>query len=259
MSGTTAQLAATDRLEGVLRMADDSLILSHRIAEWTSRAPQIEEDLALVNIALDLLGQARHLLTFAADIQGEGNTEDDLAFLREEHEFRNVILVEQPTLHEYAKLVAVLFYFSAYSVPLYEHLTQSRDSRLVEIAAKSLKEVLYHREHAASWVIRLGDGTQESHVKMQQAIDEFWPIAGDLFEVDEVTERLAGGGFIPHPSVLKTNWEATLREVLTEAALSVPSRGFRQGTGRQGVHSEYMGYLLAEMQYVHRLHPGATW
>lgn len=259
MSVAATDVAATDRFEYVLRLADDSLILSHRVAEWTSWAPQIEEDLALVNIGLDLLGQARNLLSYAGEIEGEGRSEDDLAFLRQEREFLNVVLVEQPTLHEFAKLIAVLFYYSAYSVPLFKLLSSSPDTTLAEIAAKSLKEVRYHLEHAAGWVLRLGDGTEFSHERMQEAIDEYWPIAGDLFEADALVERLASQGVVPHPSVMRSAWEATVSEVLDEATLSKPERGFRSGAGRIGLHSEHLGYILAEMQYTHRLHPGAQW
>ena len=261
MSATTTVHDATraDRFEYVIRLADDSLILSHRLSEWASWAPQLEEDMALTNIALDLLGEARLLLTYAGEIEGQGNTEDDLAFLREEHEFRSVMMVEHETVHHFAKAIAVLFYYAAYAVPLWERLSDSRDSRLAEIAAKALKEARYHLEHASGWVIRLGDGTDESHARMQEAIDEFWPLAGDVFEVDPVVERLAMNGVVPHPDTIKSAWDATIAAVLSEATLTKPERPFRQGTGRQGLHSEHLGYALAEMQYVHRLHPGAEW
>lgn len=261
MSAVTASAEVTskDRFEYVIRLADDALVLSHRLAEWASWAPQLEEDMALVNMGLDLLGQARLLLTYAGEIEGEGNTEDDLAFLREEHEFRCVLLVEQPTVHHYDQLIAVLLYFSAYYVPLLERLTGSTDRRLAEIASKSLKEARYHLEHAAGWTVRLGDGTEESHARMQKAIDDLWPLAGDVFEADEITERLAAHGVVPHPSTIKPTWDRTIEQVLAEATLTLPERGHRQGTGRQGVHSEHLGYVLAEMQYVHRLHPGAEW
>lgn len=178
MSASTAtEVSRKDRFEYTIRLADDALILSHRLAEWASWAPQLEEDMALVNIGLDLLGQARLLLTYAGEIEGEGNTEDDLAFLREEHEFRSVLLVEQPSRHEFDTLIAQVFYFSAYYVPLLERLTKSTDVRLAEIAVKSLKEARYHLEHASGWVIRLGDGTEVSHDRIQKALNELgrWP------------------------------------------------------------------------------------
>ncbi|WP_370894854.1 1,2-phenylacetyl-CoA epoxidase subunit PaaC [Janibacter sp. GXQ6167] len=260
MAATAVQdVARKDRFEYVIRLADDSLILSHRVAEWASWAPQLEEDMALVNIGLDLLGQARLLLTYAGEIEGEGNTEDDLAFLREEHEFRSLLLVEQPTVHHFDQLIAQLFYYSAYALPLWERLVDSADSRLAEIAAKSVKEARYHLEHAAGWVIRLGDGTAESHARIQDAVDALWPLAGDFAEVDPVVEEMASHGLAPHPEALMSAWDATVTEVFAEATLTKPERGFRQGTGRQGLHSEHLGYLLAEMQYIHRLHPGAQW
>ncbi len=261
MSASTAvqDSTRTDRFEYVIRLGDDSLILSHRLSEWSSWAPQLEEDIALTNIALDMLGEARLLLTYAGEIEGQGNTEDDLAFLREEHEFRNVLLVEHPTVHHFAKAMAILLYYTAYVVPLWERLCDSKDTGLAEIAAKALKESRYHLEHAAGWVIRLGDGTPESHARMQEAIDEFWPLAGDVFEVDDVVERLAMNGVVPHPDTIKPVWDATIDAVLSEATLTKPERGFRQGTGRQLLHTEHLGYALAEMQYIHRLHPGAEW
>lgn len=261
MSGSTALLDVSSkaRLDYVLRLADDSLILSHRASEWASWGPQLEEDMALVNIGLDLLGQARLLLTYAGEIEGEGNTEDDLAYLREEHEFRNVELVEQPTLHEFDRVVAVLFLFSAYYVPFLERLADSRDARLAEIATKALKESRYHLEHSAGWMVRLGDGTEDSHTRIQTAIDEFWPLVGDLFEVDATTEEMASHGIAPHPTTVRPLWEATVDAVLAEATLTKPERPFRAGQGRQGLHSEHLGYILSEMQYIHRLHPGAQW
>ncbi len=248
-----------DRFEYVIRLADDALILSHRVAEWASWAPQLEEDMALANIGLDLLGQARLLLTYAGEIEGEGNTEDDLAFLREEQEFRSIWLVEEPSLHEYNKLIAQLFYFSAYYVPLLERLASSVDRTLAEIAVKSLKEARYHLEHAAGWVVRLGDGTEESRAKMQQAVDHLWPLTGDAFDVDPVVERLAATGVVPHPGTVRPVWDRTVDAVLAEATLTKPERAQRVGSGRQGLHSEHLGFVLAEMQYIHRLHPDAQW
>lgn len=254
-----SDVSEADRFSYVIRLADDRLVLSHRLSEWVSWAPQLEEDMALANVALDLLGQARSLLTYAGEIEGEGNSEDDLAYLREEHEFRSCELVEQPTRHEFGKAIAGLLFFSAYQVPLLESLSGSRDQRLAQIAEKSLKEARYHLEHAASWVIRLGDGTQESHQRMQSAVDQFWTYAGELFEVDELTTRLTAAGVSPDLTKIKEAWDTTIDSVLDEATLGRPSSPFRAGTGRSGVHSEHLGYVLAEMQYIHRLHPGAQW
>lgn len=261
MSASThiSELTAADRFEYVIRLADDSLIYSHRLAEWTSWAPQLEEDMALTNIALDLLGQARSLLTYAGDIEGEGNDEDDLAYLREEHEFRSCLLVEQPMRDDFGVEMARLLFYSAYSVPLMEALSESRDQRLAEVAVKSLKEVRYHLEHAIDWVIRLGDGTEQSHERMQACLEEMWPYVGELFEADELTERVVRAGLAPDPERLQRAWDNVVRDTLGAATLELPTRRFNEGTGRSGHHSEHLGFLLAEMQYVHRLHPGARW
>ncbi len=243
----------------LLRLGDDALVMSHRIAEWTSWAPQLEEDMALVNIGLDLLGQVRNIYTYAGVVGGEGKTEDDLAYLREEHEFTCVHLVEHPTVHHFGRAMAQLFYWSAYAVPLWEQLSRSSDSSIAEIAVKSLKEARYHLEHAAAWVVRLGDGTEESHGKIQEALDHFWPYTGDLFRTDELNDRLVAAGVAADLATVKAAWDATVASVLAEATLPMPTVRLRDGTGRAGTHTEHLGYLLAEMQYIHRLHPGASW
>ena len=252
-------LSTADRFAYVIRLADDNLIYSHRLAEWTSWAPQIEEDLALVNIGLDLLGQARLLLTYAGYIEGEENGEDDLAYLREEQDFRSCLLVEQPMNHDFGAEMARLLYYSAYTVPLFQRLVESRDHQLAEIAEKSIKEVRYHLEHAVDWVIRLGDGTDESHRRMQSGINDMWRYAGELFQTDAVTDAMVRAGVAPDPTMLKEHWDATVAETLSQATLELPTRPFAEGTGRIGRHSEHLGFLLAELQYVHRLHPGAKW
>ncbi len=254
-----AQVSAADRYDYVIRIADDSLILSHRIAEWTSWAPQLEEDMALVNIGLDLLGEARLLLTYAGTLAPEPKTEDELAYLREEPEFRCVDLVEHPTVHHFGRAMVQLFLYAAYAVPLWTRLSESTDRSLAEIAAKSLKEARYHLEHSAGWVIRLGDGTEESHTKMVEALELFWPLADDLFQTDALTEKIVAAGIGPDPELLRTEWRRTVEQVLAEATLDVPTLSFILGEGRSGVHSEYLGYALAEMQYIHRLHPGVEW
>lgn len=251
--------AERDLHDYVLRLGDDSLVLSHRLAEWTSWAPQIEEDLALANIALDLLGQARLLLTLAGQVEGAGRTEDDLAYLRDDREFRNVLLVEEPTLHDFAAAVGVLLLYAAYAVPLWAALTDSAEPRLAAIAAKAVKEARYHRQHAADWVVRLGDGTAHSHQRMQAAVEVLWPLSGDLLAGDEVTARLVDAGVAADPAALTVAWHEAVSAVLGEATLEVPQREFRPGTGRAGVHSEAFGPMLAEMQSVHRRHPGASW
>lgn len=258
-AGSLAQVSPAERYEYVLRLGDDNLILSHRVAEWCSWAPQLEEDMALVNISLDLLGQARLLLTYAGTLTDSRKTEDDLAYLREEDEFRCVDLVEYPTVHEYGQVVAQLFLYSAYAVPLWRRLTQSTDPALAEIAAKSLKEARYHLEHSAGWVIRLGDGTEVSHAKMVEAFELLWPLADDLFQTDALTDTMVAAGIGPDPKELAAEWRATVEQVFAEATLALPTVRFRAGRGRSGVHSEYLGYALAEMQYIHRMNPGVEW
>lgn len=244
------------RQEYALRLADDALILAQRLGEWSSSAPELEEDIALTNIGLDLLGQARELLTYAGELEGAGRDEDDLAYLRTEREYTCCQLVEQPN-GDFGTTMARQLYFSTYQLALYEELADSADERLAAIAAKSAKEVAYHRDHASGWVIRLGDGTALSHERMQCGLDQLWRFCGELFEPDEVTGRLAG--IAVDPQRLLPAWNGHIDAVLAEATLSRPSGAWLPGTGRGGMHSEYLGYLLAEMQYLHRLHPGALW
>ena len=245
--------------EYLLRLADDALILSHRLAQWASRAPQIEEDIALTNIGLDLLGQARALFTRAGEWEDAGRDEDDFAYLRQERDFRCCLLVEQPDRDDFAIAMVRQLLFSAYQLPLLQELSRSTDSEVAGIAAKGVKEVRYHLEHAAGWTIRLGDGTDESHRRSQAAVDALWPYTGELFESDDVTRAVAASGFGVDPATVRAEWDRMVDTVLAEATLERPAGEPRTGTGRRGVHSEQLGYLLAEMQYLHRLHPGAVW
>lgn len=241
-----------------LRLGDDALVLSHRLAEWSSRAPVLEEDIALTNIGLDLLGQARALLTYAGEAEGAGRSEDDLAYLRSESEFTNCQLVEQPN-GDFGVTMARQLFFSAYQLELHRRLAGSGDGTLAAVAAKAVKEVTYHLDHAAGWVIRLGDGTDESHQRMQAAIDRLWPFTHELFETDDVAARLAATGVGVDPPGLRPAWEQQIDAVLGAATLERPVDGWRPGGGRRGVHTEHLGFLLAEMQHLHRSHPGATW
>lgn len=241
-----------------LRLGDDALILAQRLSEWASRAPDIEEDIALTNIALDLLGQARVLLDYAGKVEGAGRDEDDLAYLRTEPEFLNVHLVEQEN-GDFAHTIARQLFFSTYQLALYEELISSKDDVLAGVAAKGVKEAAYHRDHAQQWTLRLGDGTEESHRRMQAAVDRFWPFTPELFESDEVTRALAARGIGVDPSVLRPRWEQAIDDVLREATLRKPELIWASYGGRRGVHTECFGYLLAEMQYLHRLHPDASW
>ncbi len=241
-----------------LRLGDDALVLSHRLGEWIAGAPQIEEDIALGNIALDLLGQARALLTYAGQLEGAGRDEDALAYLRDEREFVNLQLVEQPN-GDFAVTMGRQLVFAAYQYELYDRLAGSADRTLAAIAAKAVKEVAYHRDHATQWVLRLGDGTDESHRRMQAGLDQIWPYVGELFEADERTTALAGEGVAVAPTTLREPWAAYVEPVIAAATLSLPEPSFRGTGGRRGLHTEAMGFLLAEMQHLHRSHPGASW
>jgi ring-1,2-phenylacetyl-CoA epoxidase subunit PaaC len=239
-----------------LRLGDDALILSQRTAELSSNAPELEEDVALTNIALDLLGQARALLTYAGSF--DGRTEDDLAYLRGEREFVNCQLVEQPN-GDFAVTMARLLYFSTYQLGLYERLTASTDGTIAGVAAKAVKEAAYHRDHATEWTLRLGDGTDESHRRMQDAAERMWPYTHELFESDALVRRLAEDGVGVDPAVLRDQWRGYVGAVFAEATIDLPADGWRPSGGRRGIHTEPFGYLLAEMQHLHRSHPGAQW
>lgn len=243
----------------VLRLADDALIASQRLGEWVSRAPEIEEDVALANIALDLLGQARTLLSYAGEVEGHGRGEDDLAYLRHEREFRNCQLVEQPG--DFALAVVRQLLFSTYQLEVYRRLAESSDDTLGGIAAKGVKEVAYHRDHAARWTVRLGDGTEESHRRVSAALGWLWSYVDDMFATDEVEAALARRGVAVDHAEVRRAWDASIDAVLSEAALTRPgSDAYTPPTGgRQGRHTETFGYLLAEMQHLARSHPGAAW
>jgi ring-1,2-phenylacetyl-CoA epoxidase subunit PaaC len=240
--------------EYTLALADDALVSAQRMGWWISRAPELEEDVALANIGLDQLGQARTLLTYAGELEGEGRSEDDLAYLRDDREFRNVKLVERP-MTDFGVAMARLLVFSTYQLHLYRALATSRDQTLAGVAAKAVKEVAYHVDHAAHWVLRLGDGTEESHSRMQAALDAEWPYVDELFA--PLAPSLAGR--VADPAELRDAVLSDVRRVVTEATLSMPEVPSALGGGREGLHTEHLGYLLAEMQHLHRSHPGATW
>ncbi len=227
----------------MLALGDDALIAAQRLAQWCARAPELEEDVALANIALDQLGAARLLLTYAGELEGTGRDEDALAFLRTDREFRNVLLVELPD-RDFAVLTAKLLFLSAYQRPRYGELAAGDDERLAGIAAKAVKESAYHLDHSALWTVRLGDGTGESHARMQAAVDEVWPYTHELLAET------------PH---LRPVWLSTVDGVLTEATLRRPDDSWKPTGGRDGRHTEALSYLLVEMQVLHRAHPGARW
>ena len=241
-----------------LRLGDDALVLGQRLCEWAARSPQIEEDVALLNLALDLLGQARTLLTRAGELEGAGRDEDDLAFLRDEPDFTCGLLFQAEN-GDFGRTMARQLLVSAYSVPLWQALTSSADEVLAGVAGKAVKEVAYHLDHARSWVVRLGDGTEESHRRVQTGLDEVWPYAAELFERDDLVDRLVRRGVAADPDLLRPQWESTVTAVLAEATLQVPQTSWRPTGGRSGRHLTSFGYLLAELQHLHRSHPGARW
>jgi ring-1,2-phenylacetyl-CoA epoxidase subunit PaaC len=241
-----------------LRLGDDALVLAQRLSEWSARAPELEEDLALTNIALDLLGQARQLLTRAGELEGEGRDEDDLAYLRGDREFLNTLIVEQPN-GDFARTIARQLMFSTYQLALYDRLRDSADQVISGVAEKAVKEVAYHRDHAREWTLRLGDGTGESHRRMQEGVDWMWPLATELFEHDALAERLVAEGIAADARELRPAWEHYVGGVLEEATLERPDTTYAATGGRRGEHSEALGHLLAVMQSTHRAYPGATW
>jgi len=241
-----------------LRLGDDALVLSHRLSEWTSRAPDLEDDIALTNIALDLLGQARSLLSYTGEVEGMGRDEDDFAYLRDERQFLNCQMVEQPN-EDFAVTIARQLYFATYQRLLYQQLESSEDETLSAIATKASKEVAYHCDHAELWV-RLGDGTEESHRRMRRGLDRLWPYTFELFEQDETSNRLVAQGVAVDTQQLHEPWADHIRSILGKATLSPPEETtWRPTGGRSGVHTESLGHMLAEMQNLHRAHPGATW
>lgn len=247
--------------EYLLRLGDDRLILGHRLSEWCGHGPILEEDIALANVALDLLGQATIFLRMAGEVEGQGRNEDALAYFREAIEFRNCQLVELPK-GDFGFTIARQFLFDVYDVVLLEALTKSSNPELAAVAMKSLKEARYHVRHSGEWMRKLGDGTEESHRRVQTALDSLWRFTPELFAADDVDAQLVQAGIAPDLAELKRKWEALVREVLDRATLTTPNDVPRPpGTrgGRTGAHTEHLGHLLAEMQIVARSHPGATW
>lgn len=242
--------------EYALRLGDDALILAQRLGHWISRAPELEEDVALGNIALDQLGHARSFLSYAGGAWDK--SEDDLAYFRREHEFRSAHLFEQPN-GDFAVTIARQFVVSYYQFELYRRLTQSTDATIAAISAKAVKEVDYHRDHSAQWILRLGQGTEESRRRIIHALRLIWPYVEELFVDDELTHRLTEAGAAVEPSSLRADFDRLTGEILTEAELEVPDVPAAPGGGRRGKHSEHLGYILAEMQVLAREHPGASW
>lgn len=244
--------------EYVLRIGDDALILGHRLSEWCGHGPILEEDIALTNISLDLIGQATSLLEYAGKLEDKGRSADDLAFLRFDKDYRNLLLVEQPN-GDFGMTIMRQFLYDAYQVPLFEALSNSKDPHLSAIAEKSLKESKYHLKHSSEWVIRLGDGTAESKERIHTSLDELWRYTGELFWEDDVDQALKAEGIIPEPSELKVRWNKIVEDVLNEATLEIPQTEWQFDGGRRGLHSEHLGYILTELQFMQRAYPNMEW
>ncbi len=243
--------------EYLLRLGDDRLVLGHRLSEWCGHGPILEEDIALANVALDLIGQATHFLQLAGEVEGRGRDEDALAYLRDAIEYRNIQLVELPN-GDFGRTIVRQFLFDAWSVLLLDGLQRATHPKLAGIASKAYKEARYHVRHSGEWVIRLGDGTDESHRRVQTALDELWPYTGELYAADEVDRLLAGAG-APEPAALEPAWREVVSDVVRRATLTLPPDGYMHSGGRQGRHTEHLGHLLAEMQILARSHAGAKW
>ena len=246
------------KFEYYLRLGDNSLILGHRLSEWCGHGPILEEDIALINVALDLVGQSRFMLDAAAKLENKGRTEDTLAYHRNANEFRNALLVEQPN-GDFAITLVRQFFYDMYHHLFLSELKNSKDELLSAFAEKSLKEVSYHLRHSADWMLRLGDGTAESHERTQTAINDLWMYTGDLFDMNEVDMVLVKEGIGVDLSAIKIKWDQKISEVLTEGTLTLPANTYMQKGSKEGLHTEYLSYLLAEMQSIPRAMPDAVW
>jgi ring-1,2-phenylacetyl-CoA epoxidase subunit PaaC len=242
----------------LLRLGDDRLVLGHRLSEWCGHGPILEEDIALANIALDLVGQATLFLKLAGQTEGKGRSEDDLAYFREAVDYRNVHLVELPK-GDYAFTIVRQFFFDVFSYHVLEQLQQSRNSDIAGIAAKGFKEVRYHVRHSSEWVLRMGDGTEESHTRAQNAVNQLWRFTGEMFQADDVDRAMLSEGIGADVEGIKSKWEAVITDVMNRATLTIPSDAPAMTGGRRGRHTESLGHMLSEMQIVARSHPGAAW
>lgn len=245
-------------LNYVLRIADNNLILGHRLSEWCGHGPILEQDIALTNIALDLVGQSRNYYQLAAEIKGDGATEDDFAYLRDVYAFQNVLLTEQPNGH-FGETITRQFFFDGFNYYFTSELTKSSNKQLAAIAEKSLKEITYHLKFSSEWMIRLGDGTEESHTKMQQAVDDLWMFTGELFKADELDTEMEAAGIGVQLASIQPYFDRKVTEILNEATLTLPENSWMQKGGKQGQHSEHLGFILAELQFLQRAYPGAKW
>jgi ring-1,2-phenylacetyl-CoA epoxidase subunit PaaC len=244
--------------EYLVRLADDRLVLGHRDSEWCGHGPILEEDIALANIALDLIGEATLFYKLAGAAEGKGRGEDALAYFRDAIEFRNALMVELPK-GDFAFTIVRQWFFSVYSLLQMDALSRGGDAELAGVAAKAAKESRYHVRHCAQWVVTLGDGTEESHARAQRAVDELWRYTGELFLADDVDRTAAANGLGVDPSTLEAPWRAQVDDVLARATLTAPNVTYMQRGGRQGRHTEHLGHMLSEMQILARSHPGASW
>ena len=258
MAAASIQVSETPLVLYVLRRADDALILGHRLSEWCGHAPMMEEDMAMANMGLDLLGQARELYSYAAKVEGKDNDEDKLAYLRDVRQYRNLLLLEQPN-GDFARTMTRQFFYAAFSDLYWRAMMNSRDATLAAVAAKSEKESAYHLRHSSEWMVRLGDGTDESHRRAQTAVDDLWAFTGEMFAVDDSERGLIDAGIAVDPETLRASWLQTVSRVLDEATLARPQNDWMQQGGRDGRHSEHLGHLLSELQSMQRAFPGATW
>lgn len=243
----------------LLRQGDNTLILGHRVSEWCGHAPVLEEDIALANTALDLIGQTQLWLGYAGEVEGNGRDANNLAYLRDAYDFKNLLMLETPN-RDFGYTMMRQFLFDAYQVPLLKELENSSDQRVADIAAKSSKEAIYHLERSRDTVIALGDGTDESNKRMQTALNLLWPYVGEMFEIDDIDQKLVGEAIAPAPSSLRDKWDATVTSALNQAFLKIPETKFFHKGGKNGLrHTEHLGHLLAEMQTLQRSYPGAAW
>ena len=242
----------------LLRLGDNAAILGHKLSEWCGHGPELEEDIAVINTALDLLGHARSLYTYAGEVEGKGRTEDDLAFLRIEREYRNALICELPNGH-YGDTIARQFLFDQFNYLLFSELVNSKDETVAAIAAKAIKEIRYHLRRSIEWTLRLGDGTEESHKKIQESFNDLWSYTGDLFVEDENDAVIVAAGIGPDLNTILPIWRENVKAVLAEATLEMPEDGWMHSGSKSGRHTEHMGHILSELQYMQRAYPGCEW
>jgi ring-1,2-phenylacetyl-CoA epoxidase subunit PaaC len=258
MAVASISVSETPLVLYTLRRADDALILGHRLSEWCGHAPMLEEDMAVANMGLDLLGQARELYAYAARVEGNGNDEDKFAYLRDVRQYRNLLMLEQPN-GDFAHTMVRQFFYAVFADLYWRAMMRSDDATLAAIAAKSEKESAYHVRHSSEWIVRLGDGTEESHARAQTAIDDLWAFTGEMFEVDDSERALIDAGIAVDPATLRSQWLKVVSDIVRVATLTLPKSGWMQQGGRSGRHSEHLGHLLSELQSMQRTFPGAAW